>query len=143
MPCWALGLRDVAVEDAGGAERGGLAHGDVGVVEPLEHVLAGELEQPDGPEIEAAQGLQSKPRQGAAVQLACSAVDSIPSLGAFRDIASMSGAKTLQLIGSFSSAMLMQKSQSSDDDADRILQRPCSVESKSWQIMRDRGGLRP
>ncbi len=71
VPSRALGLRDVAVEDAGGAQGGGLADGDVGVVEPLEHVLPGELEQPDGPEVEAAQRLQHQACQRAAMQFAC------------------------------------------------------------------------
>ena len=71
----ALGLRDVAVEDARGAQRGGLAHGDVGVVQPLQHVLARELEQADGAEVEAAQRLQGQPRERAAVQLTCKQPD--------------------------------------------------------------------
>ena len=74
-------LRYAAVgpwRDAGGAVkdlcrcRGGRApHADVRVVQEERHVIPHKVQEPHGPEVEAAQRLQRQARQGGALQLAC------------------------------------------------------------------------
>ena len=76
-----LVLRDAAVgpwRDAGGAMedlrrcRSGLApHADVRVVQEERHVIPHKVQEPHGPEVEAAQRLQRQARQGRTLQLAC------------------------------------------------------------------------
>ena len=76
-----LVLGDAAVgpwRDAGGAVKdlcrgrsGRAAHADVGVVQEERHVIPHKVQEPHGPEVEAAQRLQRQARQGGALQLAC------------------------------------------------------------------------